>query len=331
MNRKALIPIAVLALIAGTAALITCRRKAPLDRLQVSGNIEITQVEASFRTAGKVLERLVEEGQTVQEGQVLARLDAKDLEQTLAMREADNAVARAALAELQAGSRKEEIESSRAVLEQAAADLKRLEPDEARIRDLQQKGIVSTREYESIRASLAAARAKVRQAEQQYVLVKKGPRGEDIEQGRARQELAQQNLALARTQLGYATLVAPFTGVVLSVNVEPKEYVSPGTAVATIGNLSEVWLRAYVEETDLGRVKVGQKAFLTTDTFPGKRYEGRVSFVASEAEFTPKSVQTRKERVKLVYRIKIDVPNPRMELKPGMPADAEIMTGEAGR
>jgi len=109
--------------------------------------------------------------------------------------------------------------------------------------------------------------------------------------------------------------------------VEPKEFVSPGTAVVTIGDLSNVWMRAYVEETDLGRVKVGQKAILTTDTFPGKRYEGRVSFVASEAEFTPKSVQTQKERVKLVYRIKIDVPNPSMELKPGMPATAEIATG----
>ena len=165
----------------------------------------------------------------------------------------------------------------------------------------------------------------MRQAEQQYTLVKKGPRSEDIAQGLARYEQSQQGQALAQTQLGYTTLTAPFSGVVLSVNVEPKEYVAPGTAVATLGNLAEVWLRAYVEETDLGRVKVGQKAMLTTDTFPGRKYEGRVSFLASEAEFTPKSVQTKKERVKLVYRIKIDVPNPSMELKPGMPADAEIL------
>ena len=112
---------------------------------------------------------------------------------------------------------------------------------------------------------------------------------------------------------------------ILSKNVEPKEYVAPGTAVVTMADLGQVWLRAYVEETDLGRVKVGQKAFVTTDSFPGKRYEGRVAFIASEAEFTPKTVQTRKERVKLVYRIKIDIPNPAMELKPGMPADAEIV------
>jgi HlyD family secretion protein len=325
MNPKALIPIAAVALMAGTALFVTCRRHGPSNTILVSGNVEVTQVEASFRIAGKVLERLVEEGQTIQEGQILARLEAKDLEQALAMRQADNAVARAVLAELQAGSRMEEIGTAKAALDQSTADLKRLEPDEARIRDLHQRGIVSTRDYESTQAALAAAQARVRQAEQQYALVKQGPRSEDIAQGRAKYEQAQQGLALAQTQLGYATLTAPFSGVVLSVNVEPKEYVAPGTAVATIGNLAHVWLRAYVEETDLGRVKVGQKAILTTDTFPGRKYEGRVSFVASEAEFTPKSVQTKKERVKLVYRIKIDVPNPGLELKPGMPADAEIL------
>lgn len=330
MNRKVLIPVAALIVIAGTTGFLTCRKTGARTSLLVSGNIEVTQVEASFRIAGKVLERPIEEGQRVQEGQTLARLDAQDLEQALAMRQADSNLAQAALSELQAGSRKEEIETARAALDQTTADLEWLEPDEARIRDLQEQGIVSTRDYESIRAALDAAKAKVRQAEQQYALVKKGPRVEDIAQGQARFEQSQQGLALAQTQLGYTTLAAPFSGVILSVNVEPKEYVAPGTAVATIGNLANVWLRAYVEETDLGRVKVGQKASLTTDTFPGRKYEGHVSFVAAEAEFTPKSVQTKKERVKLVYRIKIDVPNPAMELKPGMPADAEILVGEAG-
>jgi HlyD family secretion protein len=325
MNRKVLIPIVAVALLAGIAGFVTCRGAGPSDRLLVSGNIEVTQVEASFRLAGKVLERPIEEGQLIQEGQLLARLDAKDLEQTLAMRQADSKLANAALSELQAGSRKEEIETAKAILDQTTADLKRLEPDEARVRDLHIQGIVSTRDYESIRAALEAAKAKVRQAEQQYVLMQKGPRSEDLAQGQARLEQAQQALALAQTQLGYTTLTAPSSGVVLSVNVEAREYVAPGTAVATIGNLANVWLRAYVEETDLGRVKVGQKAILTTDTFPGRKYQGHVSFVASEAEFTPKSVQTKKERVKLVYRIKIDVPNPSLELKPGMPADAEIL------
>jgi HlyD family secretion protein len=134
-------------------------------------------------------------------------------------------------------------------------------------------------------------------------------------------------LGLARTQLSYTTLTAAQPGVVLSKNVEPGEFVAPGTPVVTLGDLHEVYLRAYVDERDLGRVKLGQKVSLTTDTFTGKRYEGHITFVSPEAEFTPKTVQTEKERVKLVYRIKVTVPNPQMELKPGMPADGVIETG----
>ena len=268
--------------ILGAVLLLSDCGHRPEPRLRLSGNIEVVQVEASFRLGGRVLERPVDEGQIVQAGQLLARLEAKDLEQTVAMRKADAATARAALDALLAGSRNEEIE---------------------------------------------AARAKVRQADQQATLVQKGPRKEDIDQGRARLDQATQALALAQTQLGYATLLAPTSGVILSKNIEPMEFVSPGTSVLTMANLGQVWLRAYVEEGDLGRVKVGQKARVSSDTYPGKQYEGRVSFIASEAEFTPKSVQTRKERAKLVYRIKIEIPNPAMELKPGMPVDVEIELG----
>jgi HlyD family secretion protein len=316
--------IALMLPIGAVVALATACRGDRENRLVLSGNIEVVQVEASFRVAGKVLERPVDEGQTVEAGQLLARLDDRDLEQQVAMRRADAATSRAALDALLAGSRKEEIAAARAALDQATADLRRLEPDEARIRDLQRQGILSVRDYEASRAALEAARGKVQQADQQYLLVRKGPRKEDIDQARARFEEARQALALAETQLGYATLRAPSAGVILSKNIEPMEYVSPGTAVVTMADLRQVWMRAFIEETDLGRVKVGQKAFVTTDTFPGKHYEGRVAFIASEAEFTPKAVQTRKERTKLVYRIKIDLPNPAMELKPGMPVDAEI-------
>ena len=313
--------------ILGAVLLLSACGHRPVPRLRLSGTIVVVQVEASFRLGGRVLERPVDEGQIVQAGQLLARLEAKDLEQTVAMRKADAATARAALDALLAGSRNEEIEAARATLEQAKADLRRLEPDEVRLRDLQRQGILSARDYEATKAALEAARAKVRQADQQATLVQKGPRKEDIDQGRARLDQATQALALAQTQLGYATLLAPTSGVILSKNIEPMEFVSPGTSVLTMANLGQVWLRAYVEEGDLGRVKVGQKARVSSDTYPGKQYEGRVSFIASEAEFTPKSVQTRKERAKLVYRIKIEIPNPAMELKPGMPVDVEIELG----
>ena len=154
-----------------------------------------------------------------------------------------------------------------------------------------------------------------------------GPRAEKIAQATARRKQAEAALALAETKLGYARLASPMNGVVLSKNVEAGEFVAPGTPVVTVGDLEHPWLRAYINETDLGRVKHGQRVRVTTDTYPGKVCEGRISFIASEAEFTPKNVQTQKERVKLVYRIKIDVANPELELKPGMPADAEILLG----
>ena len=137
-------------------------------------------------------------------------------------------------------------------------------------------------------------------------------------------DLAREALELSRIKRGYTVLRAPKAGVVLVRNTELGEVVSPGTLVLTLGDLDNVWLRAYIGETDLGRIRWGQEATLKTDTFPGKAYKGRISFIASKAEFTPKSVQTQKERVTLVYRIKIDVENPNHELKPGMPADAVI-------
>lgn len=247
------------------------------------------------------------------------------------MRQADAAAAKAALAAMLAGSRKEEVEAAQQVLAQAQADLKRLEPDAARVEGLHRQGVLSRRDYEASQAAFEASRARVREASQRFDLVRKGPRAEDIDQVRARSEQAAQALALAQTQLGYATLRAPSAGVVLSRNVEPHEYVAPGTPVITLADLRKVFLRAYVEETDLGRVKLGQAVTLHTDTWPGKTYEGKVVFIASEAEFTPKSVQTPKERTKLVYRIKVELANPALELKPGMPAEADIRLEEGSR
>jgi HlyD family secretion protein len=135
---------------------------------------------------------------------------------------------------------------------------------------------------------------------------------------------AEKNLELAKIILGYTTLQAPFSGVILVRNAELGEVMQPGTPVVTLADLDHVWLRGYISETDLGRIRWGQDATVTTDSYPGKKYPGHVSFISSQAEFTPKSVETHKERVTLVYRIKIDVENPRHELKPGMPADALI-------
>ena len=258
---------------------------------------------------------------------------------------------RAYLDELEAGSRPQEIAVAEATVARTKAELVDAETNYTRLSRLYEQQVAADQEFDTARAVYGVARARVREAEEQLKLVQEGPRKEQIaqaqaavaqsgerfklvelgprqeliDQARARVEQARAALTLAETRLGYARLSSPLSGIVLSENVEPGEYVAPGTPVVTVGDLEHVWLRAYINETDLGRVKVGQQVHVTTDTYPDKIYAGHVSFIASEAEFTPKNVQTTKERVKLVYRIKIDIPNPDMELKPGMPADAEIL------
>ena len=141
---------------------------------------------------------------------------------------------------------------------------------------------------------------------------------------RAEVARAEANLALIKSQLADSVAVSPIDGVVLSKAADVGEVLAAGTTVVTIGDIDHPWLRAYINETDLGRLKLGTKAKITTDSYPGKEYDGRVSFIASEAEFTPKQIQTQEERVKLVYRFKIEVENPQHELKSNMPADAVI-------
>ena len=293
--------------------------------LRVSGNIEITDAEVSFKIAGRVVERSASEGESVKAGQSVARLDTSELAQEVALRSAEVRAAEASLAELVAGSRPEEIAQSEAVVRRMQADVARARADFKRLKKLYEQDNVSGQDYDAAKSAVEVTTAKLGEVQEQLRLVRKGPRIEKVERARAQLQQAKEALALAETRLGYATLTSPLTGVVLSHNIEPGEFVAPGTPIVTVGDLEHVWLRAYVDETDLGHVKVGQAAQVTADTYPDKVYEGRVSFIASQAEFTPKSVQTKKERVKLVYRTKITVDNPHMELKAGMPADARIV------
>jgi len=229
------------------------------------------------------------------------------------------------LAELKDGSRPEEIAQAEAALERAQAEGSRARIEYERQKRLYDREVISTREFDQAKTTFEAAEARTREAKEFLTLVLKGPRLEKIDQARANLEQAKQVLELAQTRLNYATLLSPLSGTILSENVQAGEFVSPGTPIVTVGELNRVYLRAYINETDLGRVKLGQQVKITSDTYPGKTYEGRISFIAPQAEFTPKNIQTQKERVKLVYRIKVEVPNPALELKPGMPADGEIM------
>jgi HlyD family secretion protein len=298
------------------------------DVLGVSGNIEVTDVEVSFKLPGWVETRPASEGQFIQAGDAVARMDDTELREEVLVRQAELAAYQAELAALLAGSRPEEIAEAQATVRLAQAELNRLKLDYERAKVLLSSKTISQEQYDSALAAYEVGQARLQQARERLKLVQKGPRQEEIDRAQARVEQATQSAALAETRLGYAALNAPISGVVLSENVEAGEYVVPGVPIVTVGDLQNSWLRAYVNEPDLGRVKLGQMVCVTTDTYTDKLYTGTVSFISSEAEFTPKNVQTADERVKLVYRIKVDIPNPDMELKPGMPADAEIWLGD---
>lgn len=326
MSRKKALMIVAVCLAVAAVAVAWYRFRGDREEgvLRISGNIEVTDVDVGFKIPGRVVERAVDEGMAVSSGQLVARLDSVDLEGEVGLREAELQGAAAALQELAAGSRPQEIARSGAGLAAAQAEADRLSREFDRAKALHARDVISRQELERAQAAYEVAEERRKEARENLLLAEEGARKEQIEQARARVRQAKKALELARTRLSYATITSPIAGLVLSKNVEPGDYVAAGTPVVTVGDLAEVWLRAYIEETDLGRVKAGQQVDVTADTYPGKTYPGRISFIASQAEFTPKSVQTRKERVKLVYRIKVTIPNPSMELKPGMPADGIV-------
>ena len=279
----------------------------------------------------------------------------QSLDADLDQRHADLASTEARLLELKNGSRPEEIKEAKAAVESAQAEYDRAKKDWDRGQTLYKNDDISTAQYDQYRSRWEGADATLKQAKERQALVLAGPRTEQIQaataqvqhsQGaikaaevnrleikRREQELplrradiarAQANLALIETQLADTVALSPIDGIVLVKSAEPGEILAAGTPVMTIGDLAHPWLRAYINETDRGKVKIGEKVKIKTDSYPDKTYEGRISFISSEAEFTPKQIQTKEERVKLVYRIKIDLANPNQELKSNMPADAVI-------
>ncbi len=361
------------------------------NRIRLSGNIELTEVDVSFKTAGKLVELKVDEGDNVKAGQLLARIDPRQVEQqrnrdeagvmsaetqlmqlrtgieyqraTLshetALRRAEVKQAKAHLAELLAGSRKEEIEQARQKVAELRTQHEQAKLDWGRAQELYSKDDISRQQFDQFRTRFESTGAAVSQGEQSLALAVEGPRKETIDSARAQVERARAALRLAeaqaidlkrreqelatrkaeieraRGQLGISQAQvedtvarSPVDGVVLVKPVDNGEVVAAGTPVLTIGNIDRPWLRGYVKETDLGRVKLGDKVVVRSDSYPGKTYEGRVSFISSEAEFTPKQIQTTEERVKLVYRVKVDLENRGRELKSNMPVDGEILVGQ---
>ncbi len=298
---------------------------APAPGLRLSGHIEATETHLGFKVPGIITAIHFQEGEEVRAGQVVAELDDRDLRQELAAAAARLAAAQANLARLQAGYRPQEVREAQAAVAQAQADHDDKEREFRRFQALFERRVVAAQTRDRAEAALLMAREALNRARERYDLLRAGFRQEDIEQARAEVRLAEAQRDLARIRLGYARITAPVTGIVLSRPAEPGQVAQVGATILTLGDLDNLWFEGWLPETQLGRVRYGQKAQVTTDSHPGRIYPGWISYIASKAEFTPKMVETFKERVTLVYRTKIRVDNPHHDLKPGMPAEALIL------
>ena len=326
MKRKLLLVLLLVAAVAVAAAFYPrlFSKKQDASTLRLSGNIEAHESVVGFKLQGRIAELPVQEGQWVEAGTLVARLDGDDYRRQAEVDEAALRVQRAQLALGLAGTRSQELKAAQQSLFDAKADLEQKKLDYNRADTLFRERVGSQQERDQAETNLKRAEATYRRAQEMYDEAREGTRREQLAVDRAAVHQAEEKLHLSKLNVEYTVLRAPVSGVVVVRDAEPGEVVAPNTPVLTIADLDHPWLRAYVSETDLGRVRWGQEATVRTDTFPGKSYRGHISFISDKAEFTPKSVQTFKERVTLVYRIKIDVENPNHELKPGMPADATI-------
>jgi HlyD family secretion protein len=330
---KKIIPIVVLLAAAIAAGVYfyprLTKKSAPTNQLTLSGNLEAHESLVSFKVQSRIVELPIEEGQQVEQGALLARLEDADFRQKVRVDEANVGVRQSSLALTLAGTREQEVKAFQQAMNDAQADLEQKKLDSSRAQQLFLKDEIAAQDRDLAATAVKRSEANFQAAQQRYNEAVEGSRKEDINIARANLAAANANLGLSRIDESYATLRAPSAGVITVREAELGEVVAPGSPVVTLADLDHVWLRAYIAEPDLGRIHWGQQATVTTDTYPGKQYYGRISFISPDAEFTPKSVETQQERVTLVYRIKIDIDNPSHELKPGMPADAHLQLDAA--
>jgi len=290
--------------------------------ISASGHVEATEVRVSTKVGGTVEALLVEEGDRPARGQEIARIDATDVRLALDAARAEMGQATAELSLRLAGAREEDIAEAQAQVARAQAELEAARRDLGRMEGLMASGSGTTKALDDAGTRRDVASASLDAARERLRKLRAGNRPQEIESARARAAAAAARIAQLEQQLRDAVIASPIAGVVTEKLVEAGELATPGTALVVLVDLDSPWLTVFVAEPDLGRIRIGQEAEVVTDG--GQARKGRISFVASRAEFTPKNVQTRDERVKLVYEVKIGLENRDGLFKPGMPAEARI-------
>jgi len=319
---------AAVVVLATTAMVSGCKwpwaDEGPSSSILLSGSIEARETDLAFQVPGRIARLAVDEGDAVAAGQKVASLEPRDYVLAMARARADVEVSEATLTLLEAGSRPQEVKVAEAAVAQAEAQLKFARSEMQRVTQLVPKQLAAEDQLDRAQLQEDVARAALTQARQQLALLKEGTRKEQIAQARAEYQGRQLAMVVAQQQLSYVDLASPTAGSITLRLAEAGEVVAPGQAVLRVASLDHPWVRVYVNEKDLLRIRLGQGADVRVDGLPGKVFKGQVTFISPEAEFTPKTVETRELRVDLVYRVKVEVANPDGALKIGMPADVTI-------
>jgi len=292
--------------------------------IESTGTIEATQVDVRAEVGGRILKLHVDEGARVQPGDILAEIDHEQLEHELHSAQARVRELEARLSLLQHGFRQEEVAKAREALQEAEVLMNDARREHERIKRLFADKVVSDSVRDSAETAYQAALQRYKRAQQDYALLQEGYRAEEIAAAQAALENAVALQRRVERSLRDAVVRSPAAGIISERYVEPGELVSTGSILYSIVDLQDIWIMAYVSEASLGTITVGQSGYVTIDSFPKKKFPGTVVFISPEAEFTPKNIQTKEERVKLVYAVKVQLGNDREILKPGMPADVVL-------
>lgn len=309
----------------GSAA---CAARQDKGVLTASGTIEAVEINVASKVPGQVLSLAVEEGERVGPGDVLAAIDHAAADIQLRQAEAGVDLARAQLALLRSGARREDIQQAEAALTQAEAGLRLAVDDARRMRELFKTASVTAKQRDDAEARLTIAEAQRAAAAEALGKARRLARPEEIQAAEARLAQAAAARDLLAKTIADCTITAPASGTVTHKAVEAGELVTAGATVVTLARLDSVYVMIYLTEREVGRVRLGDTADVEIDAFPGRPFPGRVTYISPEAEFTPKNVQTKEDRVKLVFGIKVEIANPEGRLKPGLPADATLRVAE---
>ncbi|MDY0329740.1 MAG: efflux RND transporter periplasmic adaptor subunit [Thiomonas sp.] len=328
MNNKKrpliIVVLLIVALAAGGAYWWIQQKKPDADVLTMYGNIDIRQVQLAFNDAGRVSELLVQEGDAVRKGQAVARIDAVRYQDAVDRAQAALLAQKNVLAKLKAGSRPQEIAEARAGVDAALAAQANAKATYARQKTLVESGFLPRQSLDNVTQQLDTAAANVQRARQALSLALQGPRKEDIAAAQATVKADESALALAQRQLSDTVLYAPDDGVVENRILEVGDMAAPQTPVMTLALNNPVWVRAYVPETELGKIAPGMRADILSDSFPGQPFRGWIGNISPTAEFTPKSVETTELRAQLVYRVRVYACNPDQRLRLGMPVTVQV-------